>query len=378
MDSHATNRPHWISKAFNLEQLRKSRLHWVDYLKGIAILLVVYRHVLIGIERSGIGIPDTLVTANMIFYSFRMPLFFILSGIFISLSLAKRKTGELILIKFDNLLYPYLVWSFLQITLQIVFSGSTNSDRSLVDYTYIFYQPRNLDQFWYLPALFNTSVIYLLVKSKLHFRPSMQLAMGLILYFLSPYFQKISMISDWMEFYLFFALGDAISVFFFSKQVQDFLKKPLLLLLMMPVFAIVQIYYLRNDEYYYINDMFGKVQFLGIALIGCFTMLLIAFRFQEWKTLNFLRVLGFHSLQIYVMHVFVAAFSRILLIKIAGITDPVILLICGIALGVTIPVIFYNLLIRNNILWFLFTFRRKEEASTKYEVRGTNANRLIN
>jgi uncharacterized membrane protein YcfT len=74
----------WISKAFNLPALKKSRLHWVDYLKGIAIILVVYRHSLLGIERSGAYVPHYLVNANMIFYSFRMPLFFILSGIFVS------------------------------------------------------------------------------------------------------------------------------------------------------------------------------------------------------------------------------------------------------------------------------------------------------
>lgn len=361
MYSNPAKSEKWISRSFNLQQLQKSRLHWVDYLKGIAILLVVYRHVLIGIERSGIIIPSSLITANMIFYSFRMPLFFILSGIFISRSIAKRKTGELIFIKFENLLYPYLIWSFLQISLQIVFSGSTNADRGLVDYTYILYQPRNLDQFWYLPALFNTTVIYLLIKTKLHFKAWMQLSLGLVLYFLSPYFQKVSMISDWMEFYLFFALGDAISVFFFSKKAQDFLKKPVLILLIIPVFIAIQLFYLRNDEYYYINNAIGKIEFLGIALIGCFAMLLLAFRLQEWKILNFLRVLGFHSLQIYVMHVFIAALSRIMLVKLFGITNPVILLICCIGLGVAIPVIFYNLLIRNGIFWFLFSFHKKEK-----------------
>lgn len=65
----------FIYKAFNLEILKNSRLPWVDYLKGLAIILVVYRHVFYGIQRSGIVIPDLLVTANMLFHSFRMPLF---------------------------------------------------------------------------------------------------------------------------------------------------------------------------------------------------------------------------------------------------------------------------------------------------------------
>ncbi|HEU4471527.1 MAG TPA: acyltransferase, partial [Flavisolibacter sp.] len=150
------------NKAFNTSILEKNRMAWVDYLRGIAILLVVYRHVLIGLERGAHDIPVLMERANMIFYSFRMPLFFILSGIFISASIAKKPLNRLVYNKFESLLYPYLVWAFLQISLQIVLSRFTNSERTLMDYTMIFYQPRGLDQFWYLPALFNATVIYLL------------------------------------------------------------------------------------------------------------------------------------------------------------------------------------------------------------------------
>jgi uncharacterized membrane protein YcfT len=79
----------WLSRAFNLPVLQKSRMPWVDYLRGIAIVLVVYRHVLIGIERTGLHVPSILVIANEIFFSFRMPLFFILSGLFVSQSLSR-------------------------------------------------------------------------------------------------------------------------------------------------------------------------------------------------------------------------------------------------------------------------------------------------
>lgn len=332
----------------------------MDYLKGIAIILVVYRHVLIGIQRSGMIIPDYMVKANMIFYSFRMPLFFILSGIFINASMTKRPLGKLVFIKFENLLYPYLIWTFLQVSLQILFSHYTNSNRGLIDYTYILYQPRNLDQFWYLPALFNTTVLYMLVKAKLKPPAWIQLAMGLVLYFVAPYFQGISMISDWMEFYLFFALGDAISVFFFKRSTQDFLKNPLTLLVISPVFILAQLWYLMKEEGYYLNELAGRAEFLLIALTGCFSMFVLSFRLQSWNILSFLRVLGFHSLYIYVMHIFVAALIRIAFTNLLHIHNPFILLFSGIAFGVTVPVVFYNFFIREGILWFLFSLRKTE------------------
>jgi fucose 4-O-acetylase-like acetyltransferase len=365
----------WITKFFNLQQLQKSRFYWVDHVKGIAILLVVYRHVLIGIQRSGINVPELLETANLIFYSFRMPLFFILSGLFINSSIAKRRTGELVFMKFENILYPYLIWSFLQITIQILFSGSTNSQRSLVDYTYILYQPRELDQFWYLPALFNTSVIYLLLKTQLRLKTYIQISIGLILYFVSPYFQMVSMISDWMGFYIFFALGDAISEFFFRQTSLKLFIKPILILTILPLFIAAQVYYLQNDEYYFVNDFRGRLQFLGISLTGCFAMFLFAFRIQKWKSLTFLRVLGLHSLQIYVMHVFVASLSRIFLTKLVGIEEPVTLLLAGIGLGVLTPIMFYNLFVRNGPLWFLFTLHKNIEKNSS--PRKTIADTLV-
>ncbi|MCG2616861.1 acyltransferase [Terrimonas sp. NA20] len=336
-----------VKALFNFGVLERERFPWVDYLRGIAIILVVYRHVLIGLERGSIHVPTYLATANEIFYSFRMPLFFILSGLFINSSIGKRTLSRLFYFKFENLFYPYLVWAFIQVTIQIVLSSYSNSHRSLIDYTYIFYQPRALDQLWYLPALFNTTIIYILVKTKLKPPSWLQLIIGLTTYLLSPYFDSISMISDWMEFYLFFALGDVISTAFFNDKFQQFLKSKVVLLCVTPVFIATQVFYLN----YHKGNM---IEFLLIALIGCFYMFILAFRMQEWKILPVLRVFGYHSLYIYVMHVMIAAFTRTILTKAFGIDNSIVLLIIGIAAGIIIPIIIFNLFVKDGFAWRLF------------------------
>jgi hypothetical protein len=196
----------------------------------------------------------------------------------------------------------------------------------------------------------------------------MQLSLGVILYFLAPYFGKISMMSDWMGFYLFFAVGDVISDFFFRESSQKFIKKNLTFILVIPVFAAVQLFYLQHPpaefgkdvSLYYTDTLAGRIEFLPIVFIGCFSMFVLAFRLQDWNALRFLRVLGYHSLFIYVMHVIVSAFVRIVLMKFVGIHEPVILLFCGIATGVVIPVMIYNLLIKDNIGWFLFSLKKPD------------------
>jgi fucose 4-O-acetylase-like acetyltransferase len=382
MKAHRAEIQGWFSKAFNLKVLEKNRYPWVDYLKGIAILLVVYRHVLIGIERSQVEVPVVLADANMIFYSFRMPLFFILSGLFINSSIAKRTLKKLAWLKFETLLYPYLVWAFIQVSLQIALSGITNSNRTLEDYSFILYQPRNLDQFWYLPALFNTTMIYLLLKTKLRVSVWAQLVLGIGLYFLSFYYQKVSMISDWMEFYIFFAIGDALSRLFFHETTQKVLKSYWTLLLVIPLFILTQMHYLRNDvvqngvlpldnshtsRLYYLDKIAEQADFLWVALVGCLCMFVLAFRMQSWKILPFLRVLGYHSLQIYVMHVIFTAAVRLALIIFFGVDSAIFLLITGIVTGLILPIIIYNLLIKDGPAWFLFACRKpekKEEAKT--------------
>lgn len=353
----------FFARAFNMSVLQKSRLAWVDYLRGIAIILVVYRHVLLGIQNSGMTLPTAWLNANIMFFSFRMPLFFILSGIFISGSLKKKTLGRIIYSKFELLLYPYFIWATIQITIQLFASHWINAHRSPKDYLEIFYQPANIDQFWYLPALFNSTLVYLLTKTKLKLRGWMQLLLGLALFFLSPFCRQVSMMSNWMEYYIFFAIGDTFSTWFFHDKFQSFIRYRFTVLYLLPVFIVTQYLYLRL----YLASPTHDVQlvfFLPIALYGCLTMCALAYRLQSWDILRFLRVLGFHSLYIYVMHVIVAACVRVILTKIFGIHEPLILLFAGIVFAPTIPVMIYNLFIFEKPLYFLFALRRYPKSST--------------
>ncbi|TDX01900.1 acyltransferase family protein [Dinghuibacter silviterrae] len=348
--------PAWLSKGLNLPALQRSRLHWVDYLKGIAIILVVYRHILIGMTRSNaFTIPRYLYNANEIFFSFRMPLFFILSGIFLGGSLAKRTPGQLLLQKFENLFYPYLVWATIQITLQILMGHFhlINADRTWRDYLYIFYQPESLDQFWYLPALFNTTMIYLFTKAKLKLPGWSQLLLGLGLYWVyyyTPGIDRYSMLSDWLRFYIFFALGDVLAKEFFKPSFQKVLSSPWSLLAVTPVFVLSQVYYLSHHV--------SPPLFLGIALTGCVTMTILAFLLQRYNVANWLRIFGYHSLYIYVIHVMVAAVVRNITLHVFHIHQVHVVLLTGIFFGITIPVFFYNYLVKDGPLWFLFYFRK--------------------
>ena len=88
--------------------VKPSRQTWIDYARGIAIILVLYRHVFEGIKNSGLPVLSyaALEHANILFFSFRMPLFFIVSGIFVAGSLFKRGLGKFVETKARTILYP--------------------------------------------------------------------------------------------------------------------------------------------------------------------------------------------------------------------------------------------------------------------------------
>lgn len=365
-----TNMRDWISRGFNSSVLQRNRYNWVDYLRGIVIILVVYHHTYLGIERSGVNVPAAVGDANMVFYSFRMPLFFIISGIFTCVSLQSKSVRSIVWSKFNLLLYPYIVWSFLQISLQIILSDYTNAERTYADYLYIFYQPKQLDQFWYLPALFNATIVYLFLKTILKPKIGTHLLIGLVLYVLSPFLIDISMISNWMRFYLFFVIGEAVSIIIVNKHFQEKLMKPVVVGIFILVFSFAQYYYLNDNvgvkameisietfagDYtaYWINE----VNFLFTSLIGCATLVIIAFILQRWGRLKWLRIVGYHSLYIYIIHVLVVAVVRVLFTNTFGEQNYLPILITAIFFGVVVPILFYNFL-GKKYLWFLFSTRR--------------------
>ena len=372
----------WISKAFNASVLDKKRSIWVDYLRGIVIILVVYHHTFLGMERTGIIVPKSVVSANMAFYSFRMPLFFILSGIFTSISLGYKPIKKILWDKFNLLFYPYLIWSSIQISLQLILSPHIHTDSSYADYLSIFYQPKRIGQFWYLPALFNSTIVFVFMKAKLKIRGGYHLALGIALFLMAPFVNQISMMSNWMRFYIFLVIGDVLSNFILKKEIQHRLKKPVYILSLLPLFILAQYYYfhyigarsLENDSanfgidypWYSVNEL----GFLTTSLVGCFTFILFSFLLEKWNRFKWLRLVGFHSLYIYIMHVIVVAFIRMILTSFLGIHNYIIILFTGIIFGVIVPIVFYNLL-GKKYLWFLFSLRKYSKRSA--EVKHTNA-----
>lgn len=287
---------HKLSFIFSFRPPPSARHPWVDYAKGIAIIFVVYRHVIYGLLYQGVDITPALMDANELLYGFRMPLFFFLAGLFFASSLRKRGPENFMITKVNTLLYPYILWCLIQLSLQLFFSDYTNAKRGIGNYLDILIHPRGMLQLWYLFALFNVSAVYLFTHQALKLRPWMQLLLGAGLLAMKPLAGDISTLSDIMIYYIYFALGHAFAPYFFTDKMQTQLASIPKVLILLPVFLIVQYYCMLN------GDM-NIYLFSLLAMVGGVLVIMISMILAKYRQLGFLQTLGHYSLYIYLLHV---------------------------------------------------------------------------
>jgi fucose 4-O-acetylase-like acetyltransferase len=358
--------------------MKTPRFTWIDYARGIAITLVCYRHVYEGSKEAGIPVRDYpfLEYVNIFLYSFRMPLFFIISALFFARSMQKRGLKLYVESRARSILYPYFVWGILQLTLQMFFTKYTNSHPTVSSYLDMLYQPRECAQFWYLYALFNVSVLYSFAKYFLKLTAIHNVILGIIFFYASCliYQQNINagFATDILHYYIFFSLGDFLSSYLLDSKNQKYFESGKFLLVILVLFGAGQVYFLLENLHHttskYMHvEFYQPFIFLLIALTGCLFVISLTFYMQKKNTLKWLTVLGKHSLYIYVAHVIVFAFVRIVLSKFLGIQNVAVIILSGIASGLCVPILLYRLAVRLNMRW-IFTLEKDTESEAKAPV----------
>jgi fucose 4-O-acetylase-like acetyltransferase len=333
----------------------QQRYPWVDYAKGIAIILVVYRHMLGGYERMGIEIAEYYSVAQQSVYNFRMPLFFLLSGIFIRKSLIKRTTSEFVNYKANTIMYPYVVWATLQLAIQILFSRYTNGEKDLYSFAYILYAPRELDQFWFLYTIFNITIIYALTYRYARINATGQLVLAMVFYYLStlPTVQSVGLLHDTLQYYLYFALGSWFARFILDEKKSTRLFSVTTFVVLAIVFLVSQWYWIQNPSL----RLEQPFVFAVIAIIGSIFIINLSFLLGQAQVLKPLKTVGRHSLYIYIMHVILLGLARALLVNILGLTEAVPLMLLSMVVATVGPILVYQFCV-NNRMWMLFSFRR--------------------
>src|SRR5476651_2212923 len=169
--------------------LSEKRWVWIDTDKGISIMLVGFGHCLSLLQGHGLALSSypMINYISVFLYGFRMPLFFIISGIFISGGLKRKGLNGYITYRADTVLHPLLVWGFIEVSFQLLAGRFTGNTVSPMNYINLLIDARKTGHFWYLNSLFFIGVIYAFFKAYVKIKPWQQLLLGVTLYAASSY-----------------------------------------------------------------------------------------------------------------------------------------------------------------------------------------------
>lgn len=304
------------------------RLAWIDYAKGIAILLVVLCHTINGLILAGI-LPRQMPVwsfLNNYFYTFQVPVFFFVSGLFAERSLRKYGPGVFLKQKVLTLLYPYLIWQTAQIILMIATEGWANHLTNLRQLLLTPVLPYM--QYWFLFVLF---LVYLLFTglARVGVRRTWLPILALLFYAFSwvevswhwpPYFFTL-------RHFLYFAMG---------------------VLLSRPLVGSSWI-----EGFSWLTRLFGGALLLaGTAILvsqglgytspwrlwgactGIAGVIALASALETTPGFGFLSHLGERSLEIYVVHVMCVAGMRGVLMFLLGVYSPIVHIVVGVTTGI--------------------------------------------
>lgn len=305
------------------------RISWPDYAKGIGILLVVVGHVLRGLVNSSIlsgggfeGFLDRWI------YSFHMPLFFFISGIFADHS-ARRAMGAYMVDKVKVVLYPYLVWSLLQGLVQWVLSAHTNANTTFSDLVAVLYRPPA--QFWFLYILFIVMLIFLFFKKGkvsplgfFLFSVAGYLALGGL--YLGPW-NVVYMVCQYM---IYFGLGVLL-----SDRVQGLYavqREAVLWGIGLSALGVLTLCVVPGIEQLFLA---GPL----VATLGIFSVTALAMAMGRRGIGKFVQGWGMVSLQIYVAHTLASAGFRIILQEVFRWESAWIHVLGGVCVGMYAPVL---------------------------------------
>jgi fucose 4-O-acetylase-like acetyltransferase len=138
-----------------------TRSNVVDIVKGIAIILVVYVHTAQGTIHRGWWVTPKAYFSDSVIYSFHMPAFFFIAGLFVMGSIRKRGSRQFTLEKLKTILYPYLLFVVLNAALDPLV-GRFKSGHAPFQWKIFLLNTVDGDASWFLFVLFVCLMVALL------------------------------------------------------------------------------------------------------------------------------------------------------------------------------------------------------------------------
>jgi uncharacterized membrane protein YcfT len=318
---------------------KNERVDWVDYAKGICIIMVVMMHSVLGVEAAA-GQTGFMHLVVAFAKPFRMPDFFLISGLFLPLVIDR---GWRIYLdrKVVHFAYFYVLW----VTIQFGFKAPSFAAEMGWPGVVRLYLMSFIDPFGTLWFIYLLPVFFVVIKATRNISPwaIWGAAAALELAHISTGWTAIDEFAARFV-YIYSGYLFASHVFALSNRARAY-----------PVLALggLAVWALLDGGLVYIGASEWPVVSLALGLAGACAIITIGTLLARMRWLDAVRYCGEHSIVIYLAFFLPMAASRTVLLKLGIIHDIGLVSLIVTTVGVTGAVLIWWTC-RNTRLNFLF------------------------
>ena len=333
---------------------RIARIDWVDYAKGFCIILVVMMHSTLGVQKAA-GDIGWLGYVVEFARPFRMPDFFMISGLFLGLVI-NRPWLRYFDRKVVHFFYFYVLWVTIQFAFKapVWFAEGADISDLILKYLTVFVEPFGTLWFIYmLPVFF---IVTRLLKSV----PWWAMMLGAAVLQILPIHVGHMLIDEFASRYVFFLAGYLFATNIFNMA--DWIKQNTSLAVIglaawaaingVLVFAGVPDFLSQSLKVTSFADL--PIISLGLGGLGGLAIITVSTLLSMLSWTRFLKFLGRNSIVIYLAFFLPMAISRTVLLKYASFLDIGTISALVTSAGVICPVILYGLIQYTGFGKFLF------------------------
>ncbi len=288
-------------------QTGPGRVDWVDYAKGICIVMVVMMHSVLGVELASgqTGFMHPLVAFAK---PFRMPDFFLISGLFLPVVI-DRDWRTYLDRKVVHFAYFYVLW----VTIQFGFKAPAFAAETSWAHAGYLYLESFIEPFGTLWFIYLLPVFFVVTKATRRWPP-------LLIWGLAALLEMMHFSTGWTaidEFgarFVYFYTGYLFAgrVFSLSDRARN---EPWLALAALALWALV------NESLVQLGVSEWPFVSLALGLAGACAIITIGTLLARMRWLNFLRFCGEHSIVIYLAFFLPMAATRTILLRTGMIHD---------------------------------------------------------
>lgn len=329
----------------------KQRMDWVDMAKGLSIFLVVvmYCAASVGEDTGQTGFLHWTIAFAM---PFRMPEFFLISGLFLG-QVIDRPWKSYVDRRIVHYFYFYALWALIHILFKVALIG--RDPATALDYlAWAVIEPYGVLWFIYMLAAFG------LVTRLLHDLKAAHWAVLAIAAILQVASIRTGsyLIDQFAQYYVYFYAGYVFAprIFRLAEWGGSHVRAALGVLALWAVFNAIMVFS-PGFEMAPVHIQMGWAALPGIhlvmAIMGTCALCLVAALLVKLPFMDWLRWMGSKSLVIYVAFVLPMGIARTILLKL-GIEEPNIVSLITMVVAISAPLVLWWLTEKTGFGKFLF------------------------